>query len=290
MKRISIFLFVFLMVSLSNQAAADKTIFQYRDRGIEITVKLIEESNEPPINEPNEPVEPNEPNEPNEPSEPNEPIEPNQPIPMRWVSPISVEDPNNGWSGESKIFDGDPNTYAVAAKKVTPFILFLKEPADSNACRLFMHSVSRFWRIDIFYENAWHSIFEGTIVPGWYEIPYQKKSVSKARIFQTGGSANGSISEFEFFAAIPEPAESPPGEIIEPNEPNEPIEISSNIKYLETQGQLYSNVAGRIESQRQSMIAWWDNRYRNGWEKGNAPPLFIRAELEEKYGQKFWEN
>jgi len=216
MKRYAIILLILLF---GMAAYADKIIFEYRTKDIEIIVRSID------ANEPDKPPE----GGPNEPAEPNEPVEPNEPPAFAWFSPDSVIDPNGAWSADTKIIDANTTTYAVARVKNQPLILNLAEPALSGKCRLYMRSTGRYWKIEIFYDSAWHSHYEGNIEAGLFEITYPQKTIQKARIFQTGGSNNGSISEFEFYAVVPASAEpnKPPGggpnEPTEPNEPNEPV-------------------------------------------------------------------
>lgn len=235
---------IILVLILCSVVYGDRVIFQYRDKGVEIIVKLIDEPNEPnepPVNE------------------------------MKWISPVTYEDPNNGWAGEARIIDGDTTTYAVASAKDVPLVLSI-EPSDSNACRLFMRSVSRFWRIDVF-SGEWEKVFDGGINYGWFEIHYPLRKVSKARIFQTGGSSNGSISEFEFFAS-------------EPNEPNEPVVIEPNEPVVvsgPTMGDYLKYWREKELDLKDNNFNWYVDRCEKGLNDPNDAPWYIREKVIEYF-------
>ena len=148
-------------------------------------VIYVASHNQPPVFlymtlfEPNLPIEPNVP----EPNEPNESV--------IWTKPYSVNDPNNAWSSEGRIIDGDTSTYTVST--------VMNEPLEivgvlNTKCRLFVHNTSRVWNIEIYHVN-WQYVYEGGLSLGWNEFTYPDTTV--IRIKQISGSNNGALSELE---------------------------------------------------------------------------------------------
>ena len=109
-----------------------------------------------------------------------------------------MEDSNDAWTAEYRLNDGDETTYAVCNTLNQPVTLILNTPVLSDKCRVNIRGANRNWRIDVYYDGKWNTLYTGSPEAySWLDITYTAKVIDKARLIQIGGSG-GTIGEFEF--------------------------------------------------------------------------------------------
>lgn len=141
------------------------------------------------------------------------PLEPKY---IQWVSPTGFNDPEGKWSNELYAYDGNRDTRTkslVLGGGWSSYLELTHAAINCNKVRFFVgKSFNDFISIDVYYENAWHNIYEGSFdYSTWEEkaIPEGIKSVTKARVrFYEDQSVTrfpAYLAEFEFWDVDKEP-------------------------------------------------------------------------------------
>ncbi|GAH53069.1 unnamed protein product [marine sediment metagenome] len=132
--------------------------------------------------------------------------------PFYWLLPTGHIDPENDWDNEPGAYDGIIDTYAenwTGIEKWSGFIELIIPPTDISGVRCYITSplTPKIGDIDVFYDGAWHDVYEGTLAPGWNEkdIPDGVKVVTKARFRMYNRSYTRKmrfrLHEFQFWGA-----------------------------------------------------------------------------------------
>lgn len=121
--------------------------------------------------------------------------EPPSPIPVCWVRPAAHEtDPPSGWADPEKAYDTSTTTYAIT--NMTPpqgwssfLVLLLSAPILVQNIRVwpldFPSIPGSKINLDVYYNDAWHHVYEGVYSRGQYNnynMPEGVRWVSKLRI------------------------------------------------------------------------------------------------------------
>jgi len=122
---------------------------------------------------------------------------------MGWVSPTGHNDPQNAWSNETNAYDENTGSFASGWHfSEAPYLeLTLTSPISCDKVQVYVGTFSNSdVSIYVYYSDAWHSIFSGTIAKNqWVEKEIgSTQTVSKAK-FQ--GNLSGTsywLCEFDF--------------------------------------------------------------------------------------------
>ena len=108
-----------------------------------------------------------------------------------WIKPIGYNDPDSKWINEINTYDDDVLTYAYSEAEPLSWSSFLELNIDSMLCnkiRFFAgDTYSQYITkidIDVYYDEAWHHVYEGTYIFQTWEEKLLNEShlVTKARI------------------------------------------------------------------------------------------------------------
>jgi len=121
---------------------------------------------------------------------------------MGWTSPTGHNDPNNKWSSEINAYDD--NTGTAATNSMFDYNNYLELTLSSGiSCDKVRIRCSGGLQadagIDVYYGDAWHNIFSGSITPNeWVEKTIgSTQIVDKARV-KSSIFAGSSLYEFDF--------------------------------------------------------------------------------------------
>ena len=132
--------------------------------------------------------------------------------PFYWLLPTGYNDPENDWDNEPGAYDGTIDTYAenwTPPETWSGPIELIIAPTNISGVRCYISSplTPKMGHIIVFYDGAWHDVYEGTLAPGWNEIdiPDGIKVVTKARFRMYNRSYTKSmrfrLHEFQFWGA-----------------------------------------------------------------------------------------
>jgi len=127
---------------------------------------------------------------------------------MGWVSPDSTNDPDSVWANDTNVYDENTATYAtVPHQGVGCYLeLILSSAINCDKVQIFAHDeyfmgdTDPDVSIDVWYSNAWHTIFTGTITHDtWVEKPIGSTvSTTKARVKANSLGTGHSLKFYEF--------------------------------------------------------------------------------------------
>lgn len=129
---------------------------------------------------------------------------------MPWVSPTGHNDPDNEWHNEANAYDDNISTYASEADGFHYLELLLASPIGCSKVRILAATdvsafpsfyIDPYVYIDVYYNESYHNIFEGTItMQTWVvkDILEGVQVVSKARVQWNGMPPQQTAFLFEF--------------------------------------------------------------------------------------------
>lgn len=128
---------------------------------------------------------------------------------MQWISPVAHNDPDSKWDNETRVYDGNPETYALdeGLEPQGYLELLLNEDVLCDKVKLTVFGLigGEFRNadvvIDVWFNEAWNNIFTGTLtkdVEYELDINHYQYVVSKARIKGDMDPIHLCVNEFEF--------------------------------------------------------------------------------------------
>ena len=110
---------------------------------------------------------------------------------MGWVSPTGFNDPQSGWTDETKLYDEDTGSYSISdsilAKEWSEYVELTHAALNCDKVQFWAYYGATYITqisLDVYYDSDWHNIYEGVYADReWVEktIPAGTKSVTAAR-------------------------------------------------------------------------------------------------------------
>ncbi len=118
-----------------------------------------------------------------------------------WTLPTGFTDPDGAWTDEPKAYDDDLATWAICLVAGNSWGSFLQLEMPENSCNQVRFYATSFGGdidevdIDIYYDSAWHHIFQGAFATGMWEVySCSSQFITEARIRFHNDAAPGGFA------------------------------------------------------------------------------------------------